>query len=385
MELVDDSLLEKLNTLVVLIDHKGKIQHAGNSVKKMLGYDPVSLHGISWWRLIDTNENDSLISPELKMFLHQHTEIKSINFEREIKTSSGDSRWINWNMLKTPEQNYMLIGNDITSAKQSEKKLQRLNTELREKNNELTDSIQYARRLQEAIFPEISQLKKYFQGAFVFYKPKDVLSGDFYWYHRKENKLFVAAVDCTGHGVPGALLSILANSLLRDVILNKGMEIPSCILHSLDEELATALSNDKDADVTKDGMDVSLCVFDFEKDTFTYSGAFRPLVRITNGELIEYKGSRYPIGYFLEEQKKFHDVSGKLVQGDCFYLFSDGYADQFGGEKNKKMNRKRYFELLLTASNMEADEQESYLSYSHHNWRQQQEQTDDVMVLGIKI
>ena len=101
--------------------------------------------------------------------------------------------------------------------------------------------------------------------------------------------------------------------------------------------------------------------------------------------MIEYKGSRYPIGYFLEEEKKFYDVSGKLIQGDCFYLFSDGYADQFGGEKNKKMNRKRFYDLLLTASNMESDEQESYLSYAHHNWRQHHEQTDDVMVLGIKV
>ncbi|MFZ5553038.1 MAG: SpoIIE family protein phosphatase [Bacteroidota bacterium] len=390
MKLVDDSLLEQLNTLVVLLDHKGRIVHTGNSVKKLLGYYPAELTGISWWRMIEKQDGQAVNSPELKMLLHPGSEVKSVSFERKIKTSGGETCWIRWNILKTEDNSFVLVGNDITLSKLTEYKLQQLNRELKSKNNELTDSIQYARRLQEAIFPDISRLNHYFQGAFVYYKPKDVLSGDFYWYHRSGNKLVVAAVDCTGHGVPGALLSILANSLLRDVVINKGMELPSAILYSLDEELSTALSNDKNADVTKDGMDVAVCVFDFEKDTFTFSGAFRPLVRVTNGGLIEYKGSRYPIGYFHDEEKQFYDVSGSLQQGDCFYLFSDGYADQFGGEIStgkaaRKMNRKRFYDLLLTSSNMETSEQESFLHYAHNNWKQNEEQTDDVMVMGIKV
>ena len=192
-------------------------------------------------------------------------------------------------------------------------------------------------------------------------------------------------MDCTEHGVPGALLSILANSLLRDVVINKGMELPSAILYSLDEELATALSNDKNADVTKDGMDVAICIFDFEKDTFTFSGAFRPLVRVTNGELIEYKGSRYPIGYFHDEEKQFYDVSGRLQQGDCFYLFSDGYADQFGGAKNKKFKYSNLKKLLISFSHLPCPQQKEKLAGEFENWKGEMEQTDDVCIIGIRI
>lgn len=386
MTTVDDLLLEKLNTLIVVINSDGKIEHASNSVSRMLGYSPEFLSGRQWWIFAgDTRRERKESLQYVHSLLRSQPEISSFTFERKIISSTGSPRWIQWNLSRNDASSLIGIGYDITQRKETEEKLKESNALLRKKNEEVTDSIEYAQRLQESFLPDIDKLKSRVKDAFVLYQPKDILSGDFYWYHQTEEKLFVFAIDCTGHGVPGALMSVLAHSILKEVVLNKKIESPSEILHTIDQELFHALQNHEKEEMIKDGMDVAIAVFDFTKGKVTFSGAFRPMFMIREGRLREFPASRYPIGFYQDIRKEFDEFTSEIKQGDQFYLFTDGYGDQFGGEDLKKLNKKRFSELLLTASDMTGEEQSSFLSYAHNNWKQQEDQTDDVLVLGIKI
>ncbi|MGZ4158383.1 MAG: PP2C family protein-serine/threonine phosphatase, partial [Bacteroidia bacterium] len=173
------------------------------------------------------------------------------------------------------------------------------------------------------------------------------------------------------------------NGILKEVIIKKGIEEPSEILYALDEELFLALN--KNRENTNDGMDIALGIFDFEENTLTYSGAFRPMLLVRDNEFIEFEGNRYPIGFYGDTKKQFLSKKIELRPDDTFYFFTDGYCDQFGGEQKKKFNRKRFKELLLSAQSMEMEEQESFLQYALLNWRQEEPQVDDVLVMGIRI
>lgn len=224
-----------------------------------------------------------------------------------------------------------------------------------------------------------------FDDAFVLYLPKDVVSGDFYWYTKRGSKIFVAAIDCTGHGVPGALMSVMGNSLFKDIVEKQGIESPELILQQLDDGVNQLMQKQEDYDGLSDGMDVSLAVINLEENVLEFAGAMRPLWIIRANELTELKGSRFPIGYFHGVEKTFEKQVVQLEKGDSLYLFSDGYADQFGGEKNKKFNKRKMKELLLSIVNMTGKEQEGFMEYALKNWRQEVDQTDDVLVMGVKI
>jgi PAS domain S-box-containing protein len=391
MTAVDELLLEKLNTLIVVINNDGKIEYAGKSVKQMLGYSPEYVSGRNWWIFAgDTKKErrESLLF--VNSLMKMNPEISSFTFERKIISGSGSPRWIRWNLSRNDEHTLIGIGYDITATKETEERLKESNELLRKKNEEITDSIEYAQRLQQSFLPDIRKLKNVFSDAFVLYQPKDLLSGDFYWYHQTEEKTFVFVIDCTGHGVPGALMSVLAHSIVKEVVLNKKIESPAEILHAIDEELFHSLQNHENEEMVKDGMDVAVAVFDFKKNKVSFSGAFRPMMMIRNGKLMEFPASRYPIGFYQDIRKDFEEFHSDIKTGDQFYLFTDGYADQFGGDPTinsgaKKLNKKRFSELLLTACDMEGEEQSSFLAYAHNNWKQQEEQTDDVLVLGVII
>jgi serine phosphatase RsbU (regulator of sigma subunit) len=178
-------------------------------------------------------------------------------------------------------------------------------------------------------------------------------------------------------------MSVIANGILKEVIVKKGIEEPSEILYALDEELFSALN--RNGEVTNDGMDLALGVFDLDKNTIAYSGAFRPMLLIRNKEFIEFDGNRYPIGFYGDVKKKFVTKDLELKPDDVFYFFTDGYCDQFGGEHKKKFNRNRFKELLHAAHSMEMEEQRLFLQYAFLNWRQEEPQVDDVLVMGIRI
>ncbi|OFY83067.1 MAG: hypothetical protein A3F72_18910 [Bacteroidetes bacterium RIFCSPLOWO2_12_FULL_35_15] len=386
MSIVTEAILEKLNSLIVVVNSDGKVEYVSPSVKRLLGYEPEQMMGEGWWNLTRHTEFErESVKALMNNFLQQDSLQEAVPYERLLKTASGGERWILWNTSKGPSNSLVGIGHDITERKNAEEKLLEKNKELTQFNKDVTDSLQYACRIQEAILPDVQKIKNVFKDAFVLYLPKDVVSGDYYFFFQKNKKIIIAAVDCTGHGVPGALMSVIANSILKEVIVKKGIEEPSEILYALDEELFSALNKQNTAVVANDGMDVSLGVFDFESNTITYSGAFRPMLLVRNKEVIEFEGNRYPIGMYGDIKKEFVSKQIQLLEDDTFYFFTDGYCDQFGGEQKKKFNRKRFKELLLSAQSMEMEEQESFLQYALLNWRQNEPQVDDVLVMGIKI
>jgi PAS domain S-box-containing protein len=386
MSLVTDAILEKLNSLIVVVDQTGNVEYVSPSAKRILGFEPEQLLGEGWWNLTRENidERADIKSLALQQ-LKQESLLETVPYERLLKTATGGDRWILWNTSKGPLNTLVGIGHDITDRKKAELKLLEKNTELIQHNKDIQDSIQYASRIQEAILPDVQKIKNAFKDAFVLYQPKDVVSGDYYFFYQRSNKAFVAAVDCTGHGVPGALMSFIANGALKEVIIKKGVEDPAEILYALDEELYLALNKSKDGVVSIDGMDVAIGVYDFVEQTFSYAGAFRPVLVVRDNELIELDASRYPIGFYADVTKVFTTHTIDIKQNDAFYFFTDGYCDQFGGEKMKKFNRKRFKELLLSAQDMEMSEQEAYLQYVLKNWRQDESQTDDILVMGIKL
>jgi PAS domain S-box-containing protein len=384
MSLVTDAILAKLNSLIVVVNHQGKVEYVSPSAKRILGFEPEQLLGEGWWDLtrIDIIEREAVKELTIQQ-LQQNSLMESVPYERLLKTATGGDKWILWNTSKGPANTLVGIGHDITDRKKAEQKLIEKHKELEQHNKDVVDSIQYASRIQEAILPDIEKIKNAFSDAFVLYQPKDVVSGDYYFFYQRGSKSFVAAVDCTGHGVPGALMSIIANGILKEVIVKKGITEPSEILYALDEELFAALN--KKGEITNDGMDVALAVFDSEKNSVSYSGAFRPMLLLRDHELIEFEANRYPIGFYGDVEKIFVSKEIELKKEDTFYFFTDGYCDQFGGELKKKFNRKRFKELLLSLQGMEMEEQQSFLQYALLNWRQDEPQMDDVCIIGVRI
>ncbi|MCX6296571.1 MAG: PAS domain S-box protein, partial [Bacteroidetes bacterium] len=304
MSLVTDAILAKLNSLIVVVNHHGKVEYVSPSAKRILGFEPEHLMGEGWWELTRVDE---LERADIKALTFQQLQQDSLSeavpYERLLKTASGGDKWILWNTSKGPANTLVGIGHDITDRKIAEQRLVEKHTELEQHNKDMLDSIQYASRIQEAILPDVEKIKNAFDEAFVLYEPKDVVSGDYYFFYKREHKTFVAVVDCTGHGVPGALMSIIANGILKEVIVKKGITEPSEILYALDEELFGALN--KNGEITNDGMDVALAVFDAQENTVAFAGAFRPMLLLRKNELIEFKANRYPIGFYGDVDKFF--------------------------------------------------------------------------------
>jgi serine phosphatase RsbU (regulator of sigma subunit) len=267
--------------------------------------------------------------------------------------------------------------------------------EIEAKNGELevlykhvTDSIKYAKRIQEAMLPPESLLKEILPNSFVLYKPKDIVSGDFYWVDEKDGKTMFAAVDCTGHGVPGAFMSIVGHNILKHVVNNNNFTTPSLILDSLNEGVSETLhhGHEHEEGQAKDGMDIAFCTIDFKTLELQYAGAYNPLYIIRNGEVLQTKANKFPIGLFLgEEKKKFTNHTLQLQKGDFVYIFSDGFADQFGGPYGRKFMAIPFRVLLMDIHREPIQKQKEILNKTLEEWRGQLDQVDDILVIGVKI
>lgn len=251
---------------------------------------------------------------------------------------------------------------------------------IEESHKEITDSIAYAKRIQSAILPPNSLIEKHLENAFVLYKPKDVVAGDFYWLEVKDGKTIFAAADCTGHGVPGAMVSVICNNALNRSVREFNITSPGKILDKARELVIQEF--EKSEEEVKDGMDIALCSIDGQK--LSYAGANNPLWLIRNGEIIETKADKQPIGKF-EGFKNFTTHQIDLQKGDTIYIFSDGYVDQFGGEKGKKFKTKALRELLLSIQNESMAAQKEIINKRFEAWRGQIEQIDDVCFIGVRI
>jgi PAS domain S-box-containing protein len=385
---VFNTVLQQLNNLVVVVDSGGEVTYVGPSAERMLGFKTGELLGDKWWARTCYNIADpAQRKTEVNHLLKQVANGKAIvaPVEHKINTATGDSKWFLWNLSAGPDGSLVKIGYDITERKQREQEMLVKNKELSNRNREIFESLEYARNIQQAILPSAEKLKGGFAEVFKFYQPKDVVSGDFYWAHIDGEISYAAVVDCTGHGVPGALMTIMANGLLKDIVIKRKITEPKDVLSALDDELQQMINGHGNIVKANDGMDIAFIKYDKANELITYAGAFRPMVVVSDGVITEYRGSRYPIGFYHDVVKHYEQVSISVKPNDLIYIFSDGYADQFGGEEGKKFNKKNFKELLLSVNDMELEVQRSFLEYSLLNWRQKEPQTDDVLVLGFKV
>jgi len=265
--------------------------------------------------------------------------------------------------------------------------IESINRTIEEKNQTITDSIRYAKRIQASILPQPIILKQNFPDSLVLFKAKDIVSGDFYWWTEKGDWLYVAAVDCTGHGVPGAFMSVIGCNSLNQIVTHQEHPAPQWILKELHTLVRRMLKQDNVSNVSKDGMDLALCAIDKKNKVLHYAGANRPLYLIRNKELIEYQPSKYAIGGDTLDGNPpvFTGENIALEPNDEIFIFSDGYADQFGGPNHRKLTPKRLKDLLLSITEQPMDIQSELINHTYEKWRGDNEQTDDVLVIGIRF
>ncbi|MFL5754603.1 MAG: tetratricopeptide repeat protein [Bacteroidia bacterium] len=258
---------------------------------------------------------------------------------------------------------------------------------IKEKNKDITDSLKYAKHIQHALLPDIKFISGFIKDFFIFYQSKEIVSGDLYWFQEKEGKIYIAACDCTGHGVPGAFISIVSNNCLYQATREIREPNAALILDRVNELFNQSIKQHYEDSTVRDGMDVSLCIFDFVKNTISFAGANHNLYLVRNGEMKEISGNKQPIGVFIgHATRNFEEQQVNFQKGDSIYMFTDGYADQFGGETgDKKYMRKRFKNYLTAISGNESAEQQQLLKKDFNNWKGNNEQVDDVLVIGMRV
>jgi serine phosphatase RsbU (regulator of sigma subunit) len=269
-------------------------------------------------------------------------------------------------------------------VKQKEE-IERQSDKIRLINKNITDSITYARRIQKAVFPPTEQLTRLFPESFIMNRPQYIVSGDFFWVTRKNRKKVVTVADCTGHGVPGAFMSMLGITLLNEIVNNEGIVEADQVLNRLKNEIIHALRQTGESESASDGMDMALCVYDPGNSQLQYAGGFNPLVLIRNGEIQRYRADPMPIGIGATTGKEFTKHVIDIQKGDQIYLFSDGYEDQFGGENDKKFSRKKFREVLVEIHTLPASDQSVRLEEILDEWMGERAQIDDITVMGIRF
>ncbi|WP_299455756.1 PAS domain S-box protein [uncultured Microscilla sp.] len=333
--------------------------------------------------LSDIDLNEEIISSWRNILDEVRNKNKKINMDVEFPSIMGKR-----NMLinAIPEYNdqhniesVLLVSHDITERKIIE-------LDIQNKNKKITESINYAKRIQEAILPDTRYIQQYLEESFIMYRPRDVVSGDFPWFLEKNGDIYLAAVDCTGHGVPGALISLIGYFLLNNIVKEEGGGSPAEILDLLDEGVTRTLKQNESNNSTQDGMDIALCKINKEKNQLEYAGAHRPLYFTSKNELYEIKGNKFPIGGAQYKNRvRFTNTTINYEEGDYFFLFSDGFPDQFGGPKNKKFSPRRIREIIKNNANLGLSQVERVMDEEFDKWKANNKQTDDVLMIGIKF
>ncbi len=272
----------------------------------------------------------------------------------------------------------------LKEKEQDLNQIERQKAELEIRDKDITDSLNYAQRIQEALLPSEEYFRKHFKDSFIFFKPKDIVSGDFYWIGEKGDKVFIVAADCTGHGVPGALMSMIGIEIIEKTINVENIEKPSQILGVLNKGLEKTFSREKNiGTIIRDGMDIGLCVVDRKRNKIEFSGAFFPLYLIRANALIELKDDKLIIG-MNPKDIPYTNHEMDILENDMFYIFSDGYVDQFGGSENKKFMYRRFRYLLMTIHSFPVNDQKAILEDNIRTWMNGNVQIDDIMVIGFR-
>jgi PAS domain S-box-containing protein len=319
-----------------------------------------------WLKIVEqVNQQNITISAEMEFPSEMGKRVMQVNAIPEFDES---------NKLES----VLVVSHDITDRKMIE-------LEIQNKNKKITESINYAKRIQTAILPNNRVISRALPDSFILYKPRDVVSGDFPWFVQLKDEIFIAAVDCTGHGVPGALLSLIGYFLLNDIVRSRKITEPGIILDLLDEGVTTTLRQDEDS-TTKDGMDIALCKINMQTREVEYAGAHRPLYIMKNGAMEEVKGNKFPIGGgIFKNQTNFTNTKISLGAGDSIYFSSDGFPDQFGGPEGRKFGPKKVREIIDRVNKLPMQEAMTTFDQEWENWRGEQKQTDDVLLIGIKF
>jgi serine phosphatase RsbU (regulator of sigma subunit) len=258
--------------------------------------------------------------------------------------------------------------------------------EIELQNLEITDSINYAKRIQSSILPDINKLKETFSDAFILFHPRDIVSGDFYWFDKIDSERFIiVCADSTGHGVPGAFMSMIGSALLQDIISRKKITTPSEILSILDEQIFSTLNQNIDVGVSNDGMDMVVCEINTKTRHIRFASAMRPVIIVMGGESYYIKGNRCSVGGESVIEKYFDDQEYYLNEGDTIYMFSDGLPDQFGGSDGKKLKIARLKKFIEEISPRPMDEQQQTIQSFYFNWKGDYEQVDDILLMGVRL
>lgn len=288
-------------------------------------------------------------------------------------------------LMKAKRRLEQIVEEKTKELREEKELVEKNNRVIEEQNQEIKDSITYAKRIQDALLPDIDQLNKDGRKMFVFYQPRDIVSGDFYWVGEVNGIQVIAVADCTGHGVPGAFMSMIGNTLLNKIVLERKITGAKEILTELDKEVKKALKQHSH-EATKDGMDLALCCMNRAEKKVMYAAALRPLYVVRENKLMEYAPTKLPIGGFnYGEEKVFNETAIDVQENDMLYIFSDGYADQFGGEHGKKFMLKNFKILLSSISDRDIRLQEESLRTAYNNWKGKLDQVDDALVVGMRI
>lgn len=419
-------LLAQFSTdIISTLSPEGIYTYTSPACKTILGYEPDDLIGTLAYNLIHPDDIEKIGILHIKMLSDKE---KSI-FSYRIRNKAGKYLWLETTSqpILNPEtgeiEEIIVVSRDISARIDLEKKvkaemekvreelelmveertklLQLANGALRDeinkrtevtrqmtlKNKEITDSIHYARRIQKAVLPKAERFYNMFPESFILSKPKDIVNGDFLWFHEKGDKQIIILSDCSGHGVPGSFMSIIGNDLLDTIIACEGETNPSDILQKLEERLITALKNGGSAEEVKDGMDIGVCVIDRTTNQLSFAGAYRPLfVRTPEGHFREIQGNSYSIGGGLNGRKKnFQTSTIDIKEGTTFYLSSDGYYSQFGGPQGKKFMKSKFRETLTAISAQQIEQQKDSLLKTLADWQGSNEQVDDILVVGFRL
>ncbi|MBN8697345.1 MAG: SpoIIE family protein phosphatase [Bacteroidetes bacterium] len=388
---INSSTLNHLLEGFQLISYDYKYLYVNDTVVKQSKFSRKELVGFTMMEKYPGIENTEMF----RILSECMTNRSSKQIENEFHYPDGSTDWFELHMQPVPE-GVFILSIDISKRKRAEKELMEMNERLEEmvemrtkqleiKNKDITDSLNYAKNIQKAFLPNKSDLHTLLPDSMILYKPKDIVSGDFYWFREQNSNVLIAAADCTGHGVPGALVSMIGIEKLDNSAL-KSLE-PSEILKNLNQGIKIALSQSDIYAHTHDGMDIALCCFDKKKHLLHFSGASRPLWIIRKGEhkIEEIKSNCNSIGGFNKECICFENHTVQLHQGDTFYIFSDGFADTFSGITGKKLTTKKFKELLLSIQHLTMPEQKKHLNLFIENWKAGIEAIDDILVIGVRV
>jgi PAS domain S-box-containing protein len=376
------SLSENSPDVICRFDKEGQFFYANPAIKHFTDKDPSELLR----KVITESDLDKVIVDTWSHIIEESIDTKMmVNREFEIKNGSGKLFFSVNGIPELGENNnlesVLMVSSDITERKMAELEVQNI-------NKKITESINYAKRIQMAIVPDDEVVKNALPSSFILYKPRDVISGDFPWFVQMGDDIFIAAVDCTGHGVPGALLSLIGYFILTEIVKSRKITEPGKILDLLDEGVTQTLKQDLASSATKDGMDIALCKINLKKKEVEFAGAHRPLYWVNKNGLEEFKGNKFPIGGGISRnQTDFTNYKFKVEKGDSIYFSSDGYPDQFGGpDGNRKLSPTRIKDLIIenkdTADMAIVCDQFDKL---FENWRGHEKQIDDVLLIGVKF